>query len=646
MPLSFLTALALAAVPPVSVGPDDVSEAPLAPLALRRVVVYAGRAQVEREGTVQLSAGPRVLRLPLLPGGVDPSSLRIEAFGARVLRVSSRSVERTKDSLSEAETKLEALEAGRLAQQRAQAEVATLAAHVERLASLAPSAPPSPEARRGVVLPTPEARWRGALDTLASAETRARLELRAAERTKWDIDEAQARLLAEVAALEGAGFVASGLQPGVLLEVEKAGEVRLRLVYEVSGPTWTPRYRLTHRPSAGVVDLALSAEVRQSTGEDWEGAQLVFSTAAPSRDLAIPQLQTWVLGEREDLVLTPRAVSPRPPMPRVAWPEPAETRSTRARIARLERFERGLEALELPRPDLARQRRARSSPPREPAPGRAYDDSFAEEMAAPAPAMSFGDVEVQGTMASGSGASSTSRAQPTALALFENAAPPRVLPPGLPREMEGADIRYAAGGQIPVPSGPVVVQVPLTVERIPVKPFHRAAPSLDGAAFARAEVRNPSDRPWLSGPVRLYVGDEPIGEARIATTGPGGVVALPLGRDERVEVARRVVSTTEKTGFLGSKRLERFEVTLELVSHLDVDTTVEVFEPVPVETTGKLDVTLEEVSPKPIPDSSMKDGLPTSGVLRWQVELAAKAKLEIRLSYSIEHEADERVYQR
>lgn len=645
MPLPVFAALIATTVPPISLGPDDIAQAPIAALAMTRVIVFPGRARVERAGTVQLDSGPRVVRLPLLPGGVDPTSIRVEASGARVLRVTSRVVEDTVSSLDRAEGLVAGLEAQSRARRQLETRRTVVTHHLARLKAVGPSPAPSPGDRDGPVLATPTAQWRSALEVLASALAAALEEKRELDEEIRVLDTDRAQRVSKLARLEATGFVTRGREVGVVLLVPKAGSIRLAARYALDGPEWRPRYRLKHQPQRGEVQVELRAEVRQSTGEDWRNAQLVFSTAIPGRDLTIPSLPAWILGEEEDLVLVPRPATGRPvPGPRPAWPELGETRATAARVARLLRYRERRRAFGAPSStvDLDIARRAPpppEAPVRMPRPEPSREDLQMEEAV-----VEFDDVQVTGVLSS---KVAGPKYRSTALSLFETAAPPLRWPPGLPQETQGADVRYSAQGAVPVPSGDVGVEVPLARFEVPVAPFHRATPSLDDVGFLRAEVENPSPRPWLSGPGTLYSGNEVLGEIRLVTTGPGGVLALPLGRDERIQVARRVESRAESTGFLGGRRKERFEVTIDVVSHLEVATRIEVLEPVPVAKGKDLQVTLESVdpSPVPLPEKEVKDGLPRRGVLRWEVPLAPKEKRSLSLVYAIEYGAGERAYQ-
>lgn len=633
---SLLIAPALA---PVSVGPDQIHEAPTAPLALRRVTVFSGRSRVERAGSLRLTAGAHVLRLPLLPGRVSSESVRVQADGARVLHVSSRLVEGLRPTLDQAEASLSSLEALRRKQTELQTRRVVLERHAARIEAIRPVLPSS-ERPPGRILALNPQGWRSVLSDLATELNAAREQRRAVDAELLRVAEELSRVEAQVSRLEQAGFVTRGLQVGVVLFVPTAGMIKLRAEYLTEGPNWSPRYRVVYLPERSAVKVELHAEVRQSTGEDYRGADLAFSTARPGRHLNVPELPSWLLGEREDLVLVPRRADTRPPAAAAApWPPPVATRATEAQSVRLHRYrERRLPfgALQF---DIGEALARRPEPPPvvspEPAPTTEDDEESFE-----AEARLLSDVVVTGAIEESrrTRRPSVQKYRSTALALFEAAGP-----------TGGRDLNvvYEAEGQVPIPSGGESVRVPLTSYEVKVAPYHRVSPSLDGAGYLRAEVRNPSDRPWLAGPAGLFIGAEPVGTVQLSSVGPGGRLALPLGRDERIRVARRVESTARSTGFLGGRRKERFAVTIDVASHLDVETTVEVLEPVPVHVRGNMNLALEAVEPEPVAlhSKDLQNGLPRSGLLRWKIRLRPKEKRSLSLVYSLEHGSDERAYQ-
>jgi uncharacterized protein (TIGR02231 family) len=74
------------------------------------------------------------------------------------------------------------------------------------------------------------------------------------------------------------------------LRFSAPGTAQFRLLYLVSSASWEPSYELRVATDLTGVAMSQVARVRQSTGEDWDGVELLLSTSMPSRGLAAPGL--------------------------------------------------------------------------------------------------------------------------------------------------------------------------------------------------------------------------------------------------------------------------------------------------------------------------------------------------------------------
>jgi uncharacterized protein (TIGR02231 family) len=74
------------------------------------------------------------------------------------------------------------------------------------------------------------------------------------------------------------------------LRFSAPGTAQFRLLYLVSSASWEPSYELRVATDLTGVAMSQVARVRQSTGEDWDGVELLLSTSMPSRGLSAPGL--------------------------------------------------------------------------------------------------------------------------------------------------------------------------------------------------------------------------------------------------------------------------------------------------------------------------------------------------------------------
>jgi len=95
------------------------------------------------------------------------------------------------------------------------------------------------------------------------------------------------------------------------VSVHSAGEIELQLTYLVSGAQWTPSYdlRVTSPKSAtetAAMELTYYGIVKQNTGEDWNGVQVVLSTSSPGSGGTPPLPPTQLVGfKRRSPEVTP-----------------------------------------------------------------------------------------------------------------------------------------------------------------------------------------------------------------------------------------------------------------------------------------------------------------------------------------------------
>lgn len=101
-------------------------------------------------------------------------------------------------------------------------------------------------------------------------------------------------------------------QARIEVEAVTAGSFRPESTYLVRNAGWQPLYDV-RLATAGEVAVGYLAQITQNTGQDWQGVDLVVSTARPALNQRLPELKPWFVDEY------------RPPQPRLqkaAMPRP------------------------------------------------------------------------------------------------------------------------------------------------------------------------------------------------------------------------------------------------------------------------------------------------------------------------------------
>lgn len=288
LPLLLLPAgAALGQTPPVAAEPmrRTVDARPAA------VTLYAGRAAVTRECTLQLEQGLHELRFANLPHTVMGGTLQARAGGgARLVDIEFVETPQPDPAGSPKAKELDAaiLSIRRAVEYQGQ-DLAQLAASIKLLdAVTVPAAAPS----------VGEKAQATALD-LASLEKQ--LAFVASERRSLIARErelTQKRQVAEreLAALEARRKALGGggsVERSAVLRVAmpSAGEVPLSLTYLVTDAGWQPAYAVRTSADRASVTLDFDATVQQRSGEDWNDVRMSLSTAQPTIAANPPAVQ-------------------------------------------------------------------------------------------------------------------------------------------------------------------------------------------------------------------------------------------------------------------------------------------------------------------------------------------------------------------
>jgi hypothetical protein len=141
--------------------------------------------------------------------------------------------------------------------------------------------------------------------------------------------------------------------------------------------------------------------------------------------------------------------------------------------------------------------------------------------------------------------------------------------------------------------------------------------------YREAEVQNPFDAPLLGGPAEVFYDDALIARAQVAPGDRGSTIALGLGLEERIRVARNAKVHEASAGLLGGTTQVDHTVTIELSSSLGEAVTVDVIDRVPTAKKGdEVEVAMTAARPKPQAYTQAERGAPIEGGLKWALDVA------------------------
>jgi uncharacterized protein (TIGR02231 family) len=290
------------------VTPDDDPNAVLVPSSIRKVTVYSDRALVSREGKIELKAEPTVYAFKHLPGWVDDGSVRVATTAGRILDVRvgrSYLAQATEQSYRKAEAASRALARRLLALDD---ELNVLEAQSKQIEDIKTFSldkldkdvvAGSPAAAGGPTVPGSVG-----VSTYAAVVDFIAKKMREIAKGRRAVQAEREKLVPEVEAAKRRLEELRGLtqleETKVFVTVQGTTPTdgRLQLSYMLPGATWEAAHELrTSGGEAPSVEVTSFAVVTQASGEDWDEAELTFSTQSSTAAVRIPELEALTLGE-------------------------------------------------------------------------------------------------------------------------------------------------------------------------------------------------------------------------------------------------------------------------------------------------------------------------------------------------------------
>ena len=254
-----------------------------------RVTVFSDRAEVVRTTSVRCSGGSAQALFHTLPAALDSRTLRAESQRGNVIGVSFESVlleQHSNSTIQQLLTEQQNLTAQIRQQQDLKVTHLTTLQQISAYENYFYTIFQE-ELRNPEINPV---RWNDALNQIQEQRKSANKARLTSEQKlqilQRDLATIQQRL--EKLAIQPSKQT---LRATVSLTCTSQGSVNVDLFYVVPYANWQPAYDLrVTDTNNGTQDVSLqvSAQIRQSTGEDWNNAQIILSTAAPNLGAEAP----------------------------------------------------------------------------------------------------------------------------------------------------------------------------------------------------------------------------------------------------------------------------------------------------------------------------------------------------------------------
>jgi len=265
---------------------------------ITEVTVYADRARVTREVTLELPVQTDRFSFAKLPSWIDEGSVRVSlkaAEGAKgeVLDVqirrtyltaaSDEEVRKAQDAVQEISDQVNELsDKQKVIDQRRK--------HLESIRVFSLDKLPKDAAAREVKV----AEYVEFLAFLETSLTKLNADRRALEKQRREIQPEQNARQKRLSELNSKAQLE---ERAVEVALRGTGQATVVLTYLLAGASWEPAHELRADEKGGMVHITSYAVVRQTTGEDWGVPKLSFSTQNLGRTARIPELDTLLVGQ-------------------------------------------------------------------------------------------------------------------------------------------------------------------------------------------------------------------------------------------------------------------------------------------------------------------------------------------------------------
>lgn len=197
------------------------------------------------------------------------------------------------------------------------------------------------------------------------------------------------------------------------------------------------------------------------------------------------------------------------------------------------------------------------------------------------------------------------------------------------------DYRYDAVGRGDIPSNGLPHRVHVQTGEGSAKPRFRTVPRESTEVFREALIENPLGAPLCAGPLDVFLEGALVTTTDIAAVDRGGLIAVGLGVEDRVRIARNARVEESSVGLLGGSTQVDHHVTVDITSSLGMPIQLEVLERIPVTDEKDVGVKLSSAEPEPETYDQSDLGSPVRGGRRFRVEIPAGGKSKITYAYRI-----------
>jgi hypothetical protein len=567
---------------------DKLAESPsrIVKSKITHVTVYPNSALVTREVEVPAGAGAMEVVVSPLPEHTVNSSLYSEGSdGIRVLTTRFRMRPIKEDTREEVRKLEDELKKLRHEAQRIQADIQTCTHQMELLNKLETFTQAS----------TQNATEKGKLDSEATITLAKYLMEGRADKSKntialqqqLELNHEQTEFANRKLREMTAGTSRTERDAVIVVDKADAAPGKVRLNYLVDAASWHPQYKL--RAGNGAKDnvqVEYLAAIMQQTGEEWQGVDMVLSTAQPMLNAAPPELMMLAVN------VVPRDAQ-------VANNEPM-AQQVLGNLAN--RMDRGggkptLGTIANPGANSYKDLSESAKKVREAAQTEANLKKDAKDIFNYAGALE--------------------QARDLVVAAEERTSPAKGKPHA--GSNEGPSVTYHLSNRLTVPSRNE--EQVIEVARIDMNPeyYYKAVPVLTPHIYRQANLVNKSKYVLLPGEATMYNGSDFVGRMNLPLVAIGEQLTVGFGTEPQLQVHRQLMDKSRT--MQGGNQILRYEYRILVNSYKPERIKLQLWDRLPHAENETMGVTLLKQSPELSRDPLYQREERPSNLLRWDLEV-------------------------
>lgn len=273
-----------------------LSEEIVAQSSISSVTIYPDRATVIRVADLSLASGAHSVVFDNLPMTLIPNSLRVSGKGTAAVKVVGIDLARQfleAALLPEVKKLQEEIDALRLEMNKTADRIEVLETQEKFLKSI--ESANAAQASQEVMLGKPDVQsWERVINFIGRKLTEVK-EAKLEQKNMLKEQQLKLQTLQKKLNSIKPQKPKESRKVSVLVEASRAGRFQLDLSYTVMRAKWAPLYTMRALPDSAEIEFAMSANIIQNSGENWEDATALLSTASPALSANPPVLNPWIL---------------------------------------------------------------------------------------------------------------------------------------------------------------------------------------------------------------------------------------------------------------------------------------------------------------------------------------------------------------